>query len=103
MTYNISILTDSAHTGFSGFVLGLNELSNGLLGIALIILIYIVIFFGVLNHGYKFHQGLAAASFVTLLVTVIFRIWGMTESYVIITMAVILAMSIAFAIMGKKS
>jgi hypothetical protein len=92
MAYNLSVLDNS--TG----IVDVAKAANGLLGILIIVIICLAIYFGLRFENPK--NAFVAASFVAAILSILFRIIGLVNDYV--PVVCILLVIGAFALMIQK-
>jgi hypothetical protein len=96
MAYNLSVLDNS--TGIVDVAKAANGFTGGLLGILIIVIICLAIYFGLRFENPK--NAFVAASFVAAILSILFRIIGLVNDYV--PVVCILLVIGAFALMIQK-
>lgn len=96
MTFNVTQVASSGSTGLVGFLQGVNTMTDGLLGIVILISLTLVFFMGfvaVSNDAKKAILGSAALSFI---LTIFLRVMELVVDEVIFITLIVWAATLAF-------
>lgn len=91
--YNLTNLTGSGD--ILGLVQSANSLTDNLLGVSLLMVIWVVIFVALKN--YFTQAAMVTASFITMIVGILFFISGLVGQEIMIGVVVIFAISIIYS------
>jgi len=87
-------------TGFTGLLEKSNELSDGMIGIAFPLLVWIALFGYGIQYGRS--KAIVYASFVTMIVLAIENYMSMVEYWVIVANGILLALGIFMLLLDKR-
>jgi len=100
MTYNLTAIGENS-TSLLGFIQSVNsELTGSLLGIGFLVVLFALIIINVNMKTFSFGRSMVAASFITFVLSVLFRAINLINDFALYGFMILLGVSLAFSWLG---